>query len=119
MNISEAGNAQILLNWLLGGGRPTESLDSQRARQAAEQLADRAHRALQTGWTSRTVAAAWPHHLDGPPDPARTDRGDRGEGGPGFLDSPARSLLLQQISAGPGPGQHPGDVQHPSEGEER
>jgi hypothetical protein len=40
-------NAQILLNWLLGGGQQTQTIDpqrEQRARQAAQKLADRSHR---------------------------------------------------------------------------
>jgi len=108
MNISEAGNAQILLNWLLGGGQQTqEAVDAQRAqraRQAAQELADRSHRALQTGWTAATVAAAWPR-FEAPPHAQRGDRGLE------FLDHPTREQLLHQIT----------DTvtadQHPSEGE--
>jgi hypothetical protein len=111
MNISEAGNAQILLNWLLGGGQPTqEAVDTrraQRARQAAQELADRSHRTLQTGWTSTTVAAAWPRLEASPP---RCDRGLE------FLDSPTREQLLHQLA---GETTGPCPLQHPSQGENR
>lgn len=93
MNISEAGNAQILLNWLLGTCPQAQTIDTQRARrarQAAQELADRSHRALQTGWTATTVAEAWPR-LGGSPHTQR-DRDLE------FLDNPAREQLLHQLA---------------------
>jgi hypothetical protein len=83
----------------------------------SDQRITASHKALQTGWTSATVAEAWTRALNGPPH-ASARRGDRG---PEFLDSRAREQLLHQLAGqstttGPSPVQHPSE--HPREGEE-
>jgi hypothetical protein len=113
VNISDAQNAQIFLNWLLGG-QPTEPTDARRAqqaRQAAQELADRSHRALQAGWTATTVAEAWPR-LEGPQHAQHADHAL------GFLDSPTRAQLLHQISGDNAP-TGPDPVRYPNEGEDQ
>lgn len=115
-DISEAGDAQILLNWLLGGGQATQPIDArraQRARQAAQELADRSHQAVQTGSTATATATVSEARLrlGGRPHAQHDDRGLE------FLDSPAREQLLHQITGTATTGASP--VQHPSEGEDQ
>lgn len=55
MNRTEATAVNTLLRWLLQQDPPTED----QARTAAEQLADRAHKALAAGYNADRVTAQW------------------------------------------------------------
>lgn len=57
MNITEANDLNTLLNYVLSEHATGDAYDV--ARDAAERLADRAHKVLQAGWTGAATAEAF------------------------------------------------------------
>lgn len=62
MNITEALHTQTLLGWLTDPHQ-TSHADTDRARQAAGYLADRANRTLSADPTGDQITTAWPDLL--------------------------------------------------------
>jgi hypothetical protein len=70
VNISEGNDVNELLYWLLGIRRDRENRTDEQisddVRDAAARLADRSHKALGAGLTSRAVHAGWDRVEVGP-----------------------------------------------------
>lgn len=64
MNMTEANNVNLLLDWLLG--TEDDPPTSDQARQAAAALADRAYSALHAGFDASDVRHLWPAFPDEP-----------------------------------------------------
>jgi len=68
LTVTEANAVNTLLTWALGrrpddhDGLPAPT--TERARDAAELLADKANQALMAGWTPDRVRAVWPRQVD-------------------------------------------------------